>query len=187
MICKFENVADNGNLLPFQTNSYSKTKHDKQLRLRRRDEYMYVHILDPKRNKMIFANTQIQPKDWAYKPQVKNKFFACIITKAWISKEGICGHLGCKEGGGGGGLCIYRMFRHVSNSINIIICLKIFDTKFIKTITLTSAIDHVFKQIKMWLRWSQFYLFVFDYFYKTSCIIGQQQRSPRWCKGAWNK
>ena len=96
---------------------------------------MYVYILDPKRNKMIFANTQIQPKDWAYKPQVKNKFFACIITKAWISKEGICGHLGCKEGGGGGGLCIYRMFHHVSNSINILICLKIFDTKFIKTIT----------------------------------------------------
>ena len=135
MICKFENVADIGNLLPFQTNSYSKTKHDKQLRLRRRDEYMYVYILDPKRNKMIFANTQIQPKDWAYKPQVKNKFFACIITKAWISKEGICGHLGCKEGGGGGGLFIYRMFHHVLNSINILIWLKLFDTKFIKTIT----------------------------------------------------
>ena len=105
---------------------------------------MYVYILDPKRNKMIFANTQIQPKDWAYKPQVKNKFFACIITKAWISKEGICGHLGCKEGGGGGGLCIYRMFHHVSSSINIIICLKIFGTKFIKTITLTSAICCIF-------------------------------------------
>ena len=115
MVCKFENVTDNGNLLPFQINSYSKTKHDKQLRLRRRAEYMYVYILDPKRNKMIFANTQIQPKDWAYKPQVKNKFFACIITKAWISKEGICGHLGCKEGGGGGGLCIYRMFHHFLN------------------------------------------------------------------------
>ena len=63
MVCKFENVTDNGYLLPFQGNSYSKTKHDKQLRLRRRDEYTYVYILDPKRNKMIFANTQIQPKD----------------------------------------------------------------------------------------------------------------------------
>ena len=37
------------------------------------------------------------------KPQVENKFFACISTKAWISKEGICGHLGYEQGGGGGG------------------------------------------------------------------------------------
>ena len=86
---------------------------------------------------MNFANTQIQPEDWAYKPQVKNKFFACIITKAWISKEGICGHLGCKEGGGGGGLCIYRMFHRNSTSINILICLKLFDTKLIQNINLT--------------------------------------------------
>ena len=38
MVRKFKNVTDNGNLLPFQSDSYSKTKHDKQLRLRRRDE-----------------------------------------------------------------------------------------------------------------------------------------------------